>query len=143
MIRTQRVMTFPSLSLEHLVDLQTGYLKAYDAATEVRSLTSVWGGAERWSDMLADYLRAGQRFLGLSLVFAITAGSIAYLHPEPRKIPDTVIQASGNPAVQTGSASITVAQTSSGSDVLLASIISLLLGAGIVLLTLYWRRTFP
>jgi hypothetical protein len=143
MFRTQRVVTYSSLSLDHLVDLQTGHLKVKDPATEVRKLASVWGGIERWSDMFADYVRAGQRFLGLSLVFAITAGSIAYLHPDPKQTANTVIQVTGNPAVQTGAASISVAQPSSASDVLLTIFISILAGAGIVLLTIYCYRKFP
>jgi uncharacterized membrane protein len=138
--RTQRVVSFPGLTLHHLVDLQTGQLKVHDPAAEVQVLSSIWGGIERWSDILADYLRAGQRFLGLSLIFAVLAGAMAYLQAEPKKATDTVIQASGNPAVQTGAATINVGQAPAVADTLLTHSLLVLVGAAIVVLTLYLFR---
>jgi hypothetical protein len=51
-----------------------------------------------------------------------------------------IVQASGNPAVQTGPATITVTQSSTTTEALLASLLSFCVGAGVVFLVVYSFR---
>jgi len=139
--RTQRVASFPSLTIHHMVNLQSGELKSYDISAEVQALVGVWGGIERQSDLLADYLRAGQRFLGLSLIFAICAGAFTYFQPTITSVSATVAQIPNIHVAHSGAATITLPGSCSLSDILLGLWVSLLLGAGIVWITLFCFRS--
>ena len=86
LIRSQSVVGFEEESLDLFVDLDSGATKPYDLATAVTTLIRKWGMIQRWADVFADFFRAGQRFLVVSVIFGLAAGLICYFHPDVDKI---------------------------------------------------------
>ena len=85
LVRSQGVMSYHTLTPDLFVDLEKGELKQHDWGAELRGQALAWGSVQRWSDVVTDFFRAGQRFLVLSLVAAAVAGGASYLYPQPTK----------------------------------------------------------
>lgn len=83
LLRTQAVVGYEATGIDMLVDTEAKTLKPYDLVEEVRRLTLRWGQLQRWSDVIADHFRGGQRFLAVALFLFILAGGICYFHEAP------------------------------------------------------------
>jgi Fe-S cluster assembly iron-binding protein IscA len=104
LFRSYSVGTYPTQTPDLFVDLEKGELKPHDWAAELRGQAEAWGAVHRWADVVADFFKAGQRFLIVAVAAAVTAGTISYLYPQPNR-PVTVVQRpSGELAVQGASA---------------------------------------
>jgi Fe-S cluster assembly iron-binding protein IscA len=100
LFRSYSVGTYPTQTPDLFVDLEKGELKPHNWAAELRGQAEAWGAVHRWADVVADFFKAGQRFLIIAVAAAATAGTISYLYPQPNT-PVTVVQRpSGELAVQ-------------------------------------------
>lgn len=100
LFRSQAVASYTSLTPALYLDLEKGEFRPHDWAGELVTQLEVWGEVQRWSDVVVDYFRAGQRFLGISLVAAVLAGVISYLYPQPGGALNLVARPTGELAVQ-------------------------------------------
>lgn len=90
-LRTQAVVGYESETPDIFVDADAGTFKPYDLCLEINILLRKWGCIHRWSDVLADHFRAGQRFLAIALSLTIAAGLPAYFYPGSTKASQDVI----------------------------------------------------
>lgn len=81
LFRSQSVSTFSTSTPDIFFDLEKGESKAPDWSNELIVLFKAWGDIHRWSDIVTDFFRAGQRFLSIALITTLLACSIAYLYP--------------------------------------------------------------
>jgi Fe-S cluster assembly iron-binding protein IscA len=100
LFRSQSVASFRTQMPSVFVDLDKGELCPHDWAGELIRQLDVWGDVQRWSDVVTDYFRAGQRFLGISLVTAVLAGTVSYFYPQPNKTIALVARPTGELAIQ-------------------------------------------
>jgi len=85
LLRSQGVVSYPCQTPDLFVDFESGSLKPHNWAAELCGQALAWGSIQRWSDVITDFFRAGQRFLMLSLLMAVLAGAISYLYPQPTR----------------------------------------------------------
>lgn len=100
LFRSQSVASYRILTPSLVVDLETGVLRPHDWAGELIGQLNAWGDVQRWSDVVTDYFRAGQRFLGISLATAVLAGVASYLYPQPSRQVTLIARPTGEIAVQ-------------------------------------------
>jgi len=82
LFRSQSIASYQTLDPSLFINLEKGELRTHDWAGELIGQLAVWGDVQRWADIVADYFRAGQRFLGISLVTAVLAGAVSYIFPQ-------------------------------------------------------------
>jgi hypothetical protein len=91
LVRAQRLRSYYGRSLDDLISVYDGKFRPFEWAAELRTLALMAGTADRWADVIAEYFKAGQRFLGLALVLALASGFISYWCPEGRRPPLPVV----------------------------------------------------
>lgn len=149
LFRSYSVGTYPTQTPDLFVDLERGELKPHDWAAELRGQAEAWGAVHRWADVVADFFKAGQRFLTIAVAAAVTAGTISYLYPQPNK-PVTVVQRpSGELAVQGASTPTSPADEAARWQAafwnLVWLIVGVAVGVGVTLVCArrYFRRPLP
>ncbi|MFO0802847.1 MAG: hypothetical protein U0791_06955 [Gemmataceae bacterium] len=100
LFRSQSVASYRAQTPALFVNLDTAELVTHDWAGELIEQVRVWGDVQRWSDVVTDYFRAGQRFLSISLVTAILAGVVSYLYPQSTNAVALVALPTGQLAVK-------------------------------------------
>jgi Fe-S cluster assembly iron-binding protein IscA len=141
LVRSQGVVSYPCQTPDLFVDFEKGELKSHDWAGELRGQALAWGAVQRWSDVVTDFFRAGQRFLVLSLLTAVIAGGISYLYPQPTK-PVSLVQKATGEVVLVGDATGGVIDPNSRWVAALWNLLSFIVGGGIAFLAawLSFRR---
>lgn len=141
LIRSQGIVSYPCQTPDLIVDFEKGQLKAHDWAADLRGQASAWGAVQRWSDVVTDFYRAGQRFLVLSLVMAVLAGGASYLYPQPTK-PISLVQKPSGEVALVVDASGGIIDPDSRWMAALWNLISFVAGGGVMTLIswLYFRK---
>jgi Fe-S cluster assembly iron-binding protein IscA len=141
LLRCQGVVSYTCLTPDLVVDFESGSLKPHDWRAELRGQVLTWGSVQRWSDVITDFFRAGQRFLVLSLLAGVLAGFISYICPQPTT-PVTLVQRTTGELALVGLSTPTIPNSIPRLEEFLWNLVSFAVGLGIMFIISrsYYRK---